>query len=246
MKSLPLAAIVLLASLSLAKAQIFTVGGVNPSGSNIETPPAGGYVLYAANFDYGSATAVVNGVTFVGTNQVDGSYQSGNFSITGAGGIDGTGGGTLPNGTDTNASAGMQTLNEAGLYYNLTLTLNNLTPGLRYAAQLIVDGNSHDARSQAYADITNPLGVVISPTVIAGGNSNMSIPSAGNPGPQYITDTFLATGTSEVLQAQYGGGAGAQFSGFVLEATPEPGTWALMGCGLVSLLAFRRFRQRTA
>jgi hypothetical protein len=217
-KSLLLIAVVLGLSFSAAKAQDFSTGVFALNGSSILNT---GNVVYSANFDGGSNSATIGSVTFTGTNQVDGTYQSGNFSITGAGGLDGTGGGTA------GGTAGVVTLNENGLYYQLTLTLNNLTPNQQYAVQLIVDSDAADNRIQAYADTTNPSNVVTSNPVYAGG---------GGTGPAYITDTFTASGTSEVLAAQYGGGQGSQLSGFVLETAPEPSTWALMGLSLVGLL----------
>jgi hypothetical protein len=228
-KSLSFAAFALIASLSMAKAQVFTDGALALDGSNVE---AFGAVVYAANFGY-NGDAVINGVTFAGTSQIDGSYQGGNFSINGVGGLDGTGGGT------TGASAGVVALNVNGLFYSFTLTLNNLTPGTSYAAQLIVDGDAGDdaagSRSQQFTDTTN--------TSVNPPTSNVA---TTDPGPEYVTDTFTATGTSETINALNSGGQGAEFSGFVLETAPEPSTWVLMGLGLagVAFCVVRRSQVR--
>jgi hypothetical protein len=245
-KSFLLSFIVLCFSAAAAQAQTFSSGVqytfTGPAGSEVDNIETVGNVIYAANFDGNSNTVVINGVTFTGTNQVDGTYQGGNFSITGAGGLDGTGGGTGTNGSDSNASMASQLLNENGFYYQLTLTLNGLTTGHEYAVQLLLDAQTGDSRYQQYDDTTNSNNVVASSTVYAGGNS-----TAGGPPnlPPYITDTFVASGTSEVLQAQVGGGNGAQLSGFVLEAAPEPSTWALMGLGLFGFVTFIVRRNRS-
>jgi hypothetical protein len=223
-KFLLLGALSLGLTLSVAKAQ-FTDGRLALDASNVETV---GTVLYAANFDGGSNSVTINSVDFVGTNQVDGTYQGGNFSITGAGGLDGTGGGTAAGGTDSNASAAYQTLNENGLYYQTELTLNNLTVNQTYSVQLIVDAQTGDDRYQQYDDLTN------------GQNSALTYAGGAGGGAAYITEVFTATATSETLQAQYGGGQGAQLSGFVLETAPEPSTWALMGLSLAGLLYLAR------
>jgi hypothetical protein len=235
-KSLLLASIALCLSVASVNAQTFSEGTqytfTGAGGAQVDNIETVGNVVYAANFDGGSNTVTINGVSFTGTNQVDGTYQGGNFTITGGGGLDGTGGGTGTNGSDNNASTASQLLNENGIYYQLTLTLDDLTPGKEYAVQLLFDAQTGDNRSQQYDDITNPNNVVASSVVYAGGNTT----AAGTPNlPPFITDTFVASGTSEVLQAQYGQGAGAQLSGFVLETAPEPSTWALMGLSLVGL-----------
>jgi hypothetical protein len=211
-KSLSLAAIVLLASFSLAKAQVFTNDALTANGSNIETA---GPVLFAYNFDYNSTSATVNGINFVGINLTNGSTSF--FSING-GGMDGTGGG------DSGDTAAVQTLNENGVYGGSTYVLKGLTSGVTYAAQFIFDADGIDNRYVALKDESATSATV----------------TGGIPGPQYITDTFVASSATETLTRADDGGL--QLSGIVVETLPEPGTWALMSLGLVGLAAFHRLR----
>jgi len=240
-KSLFLSIAVLALSLTAAKAQIFSNGLLALDGSNIENS---GTFDYAYNFDFNStaATVTINGVTFTGFNV--NTDTSANFSIINTG-MDGTGGGSAPDGTDSNYSAAVQLLNEHGAFGNSTLTLKGLTAGVSYSLQLIVDGNSHDDRQQAYNDSTNGPGPFPqSATVFAGGNQNPANATFAH-GPYdipYVTDTFTATGSTETINALIGGGAGSQLSGFVLETTPEPSTWAMMALAFGGLAIVLRKR----
>jgi hypothetical protein len=237
MKSLGLIVLALVASLSMGRAQVFSVGTITGD-TSIEDL---GTVVEAYNF--GGSNETINGVNFAGTNNINGTFTG--YTANGPG-IDGTGGGTVPTGTggmDSNLSLSLQNVEAGGIHNassNFYLELTGLTPGQNYALQLLINANSHDARTQAYKD-----GAVTSATVTAGGNQagNPAVNGGANTGynPAYITDDFTANGSGdETLYAQVGGGAGAQFSGFVLESVPEPGTWALMGLGLVGMFAFSR------
>jgi hypothetical protein len=233
-KSLLLASIALCLSFSAAKAQLFSTGAITGD-SSIEDV---GTVVDAYAFNYGGTSFTINGVNFTSTSNINGTFSG--YTANGPG-IDGTGGGIVPSGSgglDTNLSSNLQTLEQSGIHNasgNFYLELTGLNPGQTYALQLLIDANSHDARTQAYKD-----GLVTSATITAGGNQagNPSVNSGDNTpyNPAYITDDFTATGATETLYAQDGGGAGAQLSGYVLEATPEPSTWALMGLGFVGLL----------
>jgi hypothetical protein len=223
---LPLAAISLIASQSAQAIQpvpapVLTSGFLNLDGSNILNL---GPVLYAYNLDdSGAGTTTLNGVTFVGINS--NTTSSPDFSITNSGGYDTT---LNKDGSGTAIASGdpLFLLQNRGAFNNLTLTLDNLTPGTEYAAQLEIGEQVSDNRFQQYVD-----GSSASPLVSA------------HAGPQYILDTFTATGTSETLVAQVGGGGGAQLTGFVVESVPEPSTWAMMGlAGLVFLGVSRRAR----
>ena len=208
-----------LAALSLLSTQsakalplpVFTNGLLNLDGSNIINL---GPVVYAYNLDAGGLSTTLHGVTFTGIDLYYPSYTPApsNFSISGSYGYDGTGNGTTP-------SDAIYTLQENGAYYNLTLSLNNLTPGQEYAAQLTIGEQPGDHRTQSYTD--------------SGVTSNTIYAITG---PQYFIDTFTAgpSGT-ETLQANVGGGSGAQLTGFVVETVPEPSTYAMMLGGLVLL-----------
>jgi hypothetical protein len=67
--------------------------------------------------------------------------------------------------------------------------------------------------------------------------------TGGIPGPQFITDTFTASSATETIGRS---GGVLQVSGVVVEAIPEPRSYALMGLGILSLFAFGRFRKLTA
>jgi len=221
-----------------AKAQFFTTGIVTGD-SSVETV---GTVVEAYNF--GGATKTINGVTFIGTNNINGTFTG--YTMNGPG-IDTTGGGIVPTvggGVDSNLSASLQNLEASGVHNsagNLTFSVTGLTIGQSYSLQLFINANASDARSQAFKD-----GAVTSPTVTAGGNKagNPSFNGGNNTGnnPPFIIDTFTASSTSETLAAQFGGGAGAQFSGFVLELVPEPSTWAMLGLGVAALIFAARHK----
>jgi len=237
-KSLILASIALCLSFSAAQAQVFSTGIVTGD-SSIEDV---GTVVDAYAFNYSGSDFTINGVNFTSTSNISGTFSG--YTANGPG-IDGTGGGIVPSsngGLDTNLSTNLQTVENNGIHNasgNFYLELTGLNPGQTYALQLLINANSHDARTQAYAD-----GLVVSPTVTAGGNGAgvPTVNDGNNTGydPAYIIDDFTATGATETLYAQVGGGAGAQLSGYVLEATPEPSTWALMGLSLVGLLYLAR------
>jgi len=177
-----------------AKAQYLTSGTFAADGSSVIDV---GSVLYAFNLDdSGQGSPDLNGVTFEDINSL--TTTSPDFSISNSGGFDST-----PAGTPTTAA--IYPLVARGAYNNLTLTLDDLTPGQTYAAQLVIGEQTGDNRSQVYTD-----GFSSSPTVYPIN------------GPQYILDTFTATGTSETLVAHVGGGGGAQLTGFVVEDAPAP------------------------
>jgi hypothetical protein len=237
-KSILAASAALFLSVSLGKAQVFSTGAVLGD-SDVQNI---GSVVYAYNMDFANSTTI-NGITFTGINPL--STTSPDFSLTNEGSLDGTGGGNLPNGSDANYSAALQTLVAEGTGGNFILVLNGLTIGQSYSFEAIFDANINDARSQALEDITNSNPGPLSATVTAGGDQGFPLGSVLNPNPtgaQFIIDNFTATGSTETLVAQFGGGAGAQMSGFVLEATtvPEPSTWALMGLGAMGLAFLAR------
>jgi hypothetical protein len=214
-KSILIAATTLLISFSAAEAQTFTSGALSLDGSNVENV---GTVLEAVNFyRFDNNPVTINGVAFTNFQAQDPSGnvtspQTGpHFSFNG-GGVDGTGGGLA------GASAGVSDLNSEGVYYGSTIQLTNLSIGTTYAAQFFLDADNSDYRT---ANLTD--GAVTSATV-----------TGGIPGPQFITDTFTATGTTESIVK---GGGVLQLSGFVIESVPEPSTYAMMLGGL-ALLGF--------
>lgn len=227
-------------SFSAGKAQVisFSTGAVTAD-SSIETV---GSVVYAYNISGGSGSTTINTVTFTIIDPT--ATTSPDFSMSNIpGGLDGTGGGNLPDGTDGNYSSALQALVGQGVGNNWTLVLNGLSVGQSYSFEAIFDANQKDARTQALADTTNGLSPYpTSGTIIAGGDQGYPTqnPNPNPTGAQYIIDNFTATGSTETLVAQDGSGGGAQLSGFVLETAPEPSTWALMGLGAAGLAFLAR------
>jgi len=213
-----LAAAVLTTLAGSARAQVLTSGVLALDGSSVINL---GPVQYAYNLDYGANNTTLNGplfpVTFTGINPF--ATTSPNFSLSGTSGMDGT---NNKNGNPADPLVSgdpLYLLQENGAYYALTLTLQNLNVGEKYAVQLTIGEQPGDSRYQYYTD-----GAATSPTVYA------------HSGPQYILDTFTATGATETLQAHISGGDGAQLTGFALEQDiPEPSTCALMLGGLALL-----------
>jgi hypothetical protein len=240
-KTASFAALALLASLSMAKASPLITTGTISSDSDVNA--SFGNVVEAFNF--AASTETINGVTFIGTGNINGSFTNANgsgYTMNGPG-VDGTGGGIVGSptgGNDTNLSAGLQNLLGNGVHNgsgNLTFTITGLTVGTGYSLQLFINANTHDARSQQILD-----GTTYSPVVTTGGNNYTG--TSGGPAfaPAYINEVFTAKTTSETLHFEIGGGAGAQFSGFALEV-PEPSTWAMMAAGLVGLVFFSTRRR---
>lgn len=225
-------------SLTVGRAQIFSNGAVIGD-SNIE---AAGPVVYAFNMSDDGGSTTINSVTFTDIDPAN--VTSSDFSLSNLpNGLDGTGGGNLPDGTDGNYSSALQNLVEQGLGNNWTLVLKGLAQGQTYSFEAIFDANQKDARTQALQDTTNgPGDSPTSATITSGGDQGYpdQNPNPVPTGAQYITDTFTATGSTETLVAQIGGGNGAQMSGFVLESVPEPGTWAMMGLGAAGLVFLAR------
>ena len=206
-----LAASALLTLAGHARAQSFTTGTFALDGSGVISL---GTVQYAFNLDDGDRDTVLSGVTFAGSNPFV--TSSPDFTLTNGGGFDNT---TNKNGTDALVPGDtLYELQARGIYGTPTLVLNNLTAGQNYAVQLIIGEQVGDNRSQFYTDDT-----ATSPTVFA------------HAGPQYILDTFTATGSTETLQAHVGGSNGAQLTGFIVEQVPEPSTYAMILLGVAFL-----------
>jgi len=240
------AALLGLLSISTAHAQIFTTGSLASNGSNIENT---GTILDAINFydpvygiygnlpaasnpnnpsNGGTPNPTLNGVAFTG-EAYNASLPGYTLTLTG------------PNvGIDDNRAGGVLSTDAiyplvfSGVYsyYSSTpyahLSVNDLTPGKTYSLQLFFDSEAGDTRSLFATD-----GSASSSTVTT-------------PGPQFITDQFTATSSSETVALTYTATLPVELSGFVLtttEAAPEPSTWTMLLSG-AGLLAFWRIRTR--
>ncbi len=224
----------------MGHAQIFSSGSLKLDGSNIINYD--GTDFEAINFYSGDDTSyltaghsvTINGITFTGVT--GGSNLSGpDFSLTDVGIDSGRAGGVTSSNTVYPLVLDGTYNNNGSANQTQTLTLENLTSGVEYSAQLFFDASDTGAgRSASVTDGTQTSSVVTAGTAF---------------GPQYITDTFTAgsSGIESLLindATSYGGKSPLELSGFVVEEVPEPSTWALLVVSLTASLAwFARLRR---
>lgn len=197
---------------------------------------AGATMVWAYNFTSDSTSVVLNGVTFspnAGTGAdlsittTSGSLFYANPSAFGTGASFYT----------TGLSAQYQALMQSAIYWDLIgfttpdiITLNNLTVGQAYSVQIWVN----DSRV-GYFDRVN----------LIADDSGHSVPLRFNNGSsasfgQYVIGTFTATSTTEALLFSPASGNALQVNAMTLQALPEPGTWALLGFGVLATALLRR------
>jgi hypothetical protein len=238
-KPLLVAAMALVVSPILAHAQSFTTGSLALNGSNVENV---GMVFDAIDLTAGEGypTLTLNGVTFTQVAGMNGGTTGPDFTLSNLGTDGGRAGGVATTDAVYNLVNDGTYNNSGGTNYSQTLTLTGLMPGQEYAAQLFFDTGSGDDRAATVTDGSQTSGE-------AEVNNSTTPPS----GPQFITDVFTASGsgltTSEslVINSPPGFGEPLQFSGFVVETAPEPGTDALLGVGLIALLGLAARKRLT-
>ena len=197
--------------------------------------------VYGVDFGAGSVTTA-NGYSFANayTGAINGSGPvSGNMTIPSLSQYNGwlngqTSGDTALNAVLGNAVYGNTTANPG--------TLNNLTIGQTYSVLAFIDDNRGGAAGGTLFRVND--GTANSPTQLYGTFGS----TPGNPLGGYILGTFTADATTQAFTVNNNGQAGdfnggnVQYHGILLEVAPvpEPGVCALVGGGLMTLLALRR------
>jgi PEP-CTERM motif len=134
----------------------------------------------------------------------------------------------------TNLSAGYQTLLQSSVYWDLSdtsvvnrITLNDLVSGNTYYVQLWVNDSRND-----YGDRVNLVSDGDGHEIQLRFNDGTGTPSLG----QYVTGTFIASGTTQDLLLSADSGNTIQLNALTLStsAIPEPSTYAVLA-GLAAL-----------
>jgi len=170
-------------------------------------------------------------------------YTFGNANFTIAGGGASPYNGYLNGQTSGDASLNTILANGAyGSQVNNSGTLLNLTIGQTYNVMAFIDDNRGNAAGGVTFEVNGAVGNT-SPTQLYGTYGS----TAGNPLGGYIMGTFTADATTQAFSVQNSAQNGsfstgnAQYNGILLEeAVPEPSTYALLGGGMLMLMALRR------
>lgn len=201
-----------------------------------------GSFVWAYSFN-GSTTSnpVVNGVTFTGTSLggSDLTFVTASGSTLYAGGAWGFGSTAS---FYTSLSSGYQTLLNAGMFWSggtgtQQMTLNNLVSGHSYRLQFWVN-DSRGYHTSDYVILSDGLGHS------ADVRFNNGSTSLG----QYVTATFLASGSAETFSLAPGSSSEPQINAMTLydvtSAIPEPPAAAtLLGLAAIAFVLVRRRRR---
>lgn len=219
-----LAAAAAMASLQTVDAATIAWGSVTAFDDATDVLNAGTAVAAVGNLT--SATTVINGVTFTDNNSLPDWTSAGHY------------GSAFFNGNGATGDAGFDDFTggqfyEGGAGVTNTITLTGLTQGQEYQFQyIIMDGRGPGN----YAGRTVVLGDG------DGDNSNDSVAVARTNGANgdgnSITGTFIADATGSQTITITGSDPG--MTGYVVRATPEPSSTALLGLGGLALILRRR------
>ena len=225
-----------LLTLSVAQAATITWTGQGTIIDNTFLSLAGATAneVYGVDFNGAGSLTTGNGYTF----------GSGNFTVAGSpGGFNG-----YLNGQNS-GDASLNIILANGVYGNLANNsgnLLNLIIGHTYNVLAFIDDNRGSGPGGAGGTLFQVNGDPgnTSPTQLYGTQTSGI---AGSPLGGYILGTFTADATTQAFSVQNDNQSGsfatgnAQYNGIlVVTAVPEPGVCALLGGGLMTLLALRR------
>jgi hypothetical protein len=199
-----------------------------------------GSLVWAYSFNGGSSNPVVNGVTFQGT-----SLGGSDLTFTTASGTDILAGGNWGFGSGssfyTSLSSGYQSLLNAGMFWSGgggtdQMTLNNLVGGQGYQVQIWVN----DSRGYHTTDF------VIGSDGL-GNAANIRFNNGSTSLGQYVTASFIATGSTETIYLSPGSDSQPQINAISLDTftpVPEPSTYACLIVGLAVLGVTSAYKRR--
>lgn len=187
-----------------------------------------GTLVYAINAGAASGpSATVNGIAFVGNNTSLVAYTPSPASVSVF---------MTSTATTTLNDANFNTVLKAGVYDSPIasyITLKSLTIGQEYLVQLLtVDTRSASGKTIAWGDSTANAA-----TAFAGATTYTFLNGSPYMG-QSTVFSFTADATTQNIY--YSASNGLALNAVILDAVPEPSTWALIACGLTAAAVIRR------
>ena len=196
-----------------------------------------GFYNNGTTFTTPSTPVVVNGVTFASSLTDASDFTA--VTANGGGPYPGFGNSGQPaNGAFAGLSANYQTVLTNGIYSgaDIVLTLKGLTIGNTYEVQLF----ENDSRDAGFGRTINFYSTAAGS--IQSGNVDYNTTDVLGGVGQYVIGTFIATGTTEVIDQKNGAPQLNAFDLRDLTPLPEPATWALLAAGLGALALVTRRR----